>query len=397
MLLCATHLLVKDIGLPSYNFRNKGKIMNVTYDLIYFSLQPFGGISRMWMELFNQLPDADITPTFITGPAENMAQDYLEKNNFFGGNIVQEQARGFYQKIRRLGFYRNLYLMYMNLKGDEHIFHSTDYINPLISRDSLKIVTTIHDMVFWDQSDRFIRNIWYYDKVWCTYHACRTSDRVIAVSESAKQRIVAHFPWAEEKITVIYHGLNKSLLNLKLKTKKEKQILFVGGRNRHKNFDLLAEAFAVFCQDFPDWQLHIAGPNTHCFEREMKLFSDLGITNKVVDHGLVCQEKLTSLLQTSAALVIPSLNEGFNFPLLEGMAAGCPVLSSDIPVSRELGEGRARFFPANSTTDLVKQLRLLVDKPPSRKELSSNQEYARTFRWENSFAALKKVYKECLN
>jgi glycosyltransferase involved in cell wall biosynthesis len=370
--------------------------MNVTYDLIYFSLQSFGGISRMWMELFKQLPDANINPTFIIGPAENMAQDYLEQNNFFGGTVVQEEATGFYQKLRRLGFYRNLHLMGMNPKGDERIFHSTDYINPLISRKSLRVVTTIHDMVFWDQSDRFVRNIWYYDKLWCTYHACRTSDRVITVSESAKQRILVQFPWVEEKITVIYHGLDESLLNVEFKINKEKRFLFIGGRNTHKNFDLLAEAFAVFCSDYPDWQLHLVGPNAHSLEREQKLFANLDITDKVTDHGMVSQEKLTSLLQSSAALVIPSLNEGFNFPLLEGMAAGCPVLSSDIPVSRELGEGRARFFPANSKTELIKQLRLLVDNPATPQELTSNQEYARSFRWKNSFDALKKVYRECL-
>ena len=89
--------------------------MNVTYDLIYFSLQSFGGISRMWMELFKQLPDPDINPTFIAGPATNMAQDYLEHNNYFGGMVVKEEATGFYEKLRRLGFYRNLLTLYINL------------------------------------------------------------------------------------------------------------------------------------------------------------------------------------------------------------------------------------------------------------------------------------------
>jgi len=370
--------------------------MNVTYDLIYFSLQSFGGISRMWEELFKQLPDPDIDPTFIAGPAGNMAQDYLEQNNFCGGTVVREEASGFYQKLRRLGFYRNLHLMGENLKGGERIFHSTDYINPLVSRKSLKVVTTIHDMVFWDQSDRFIRNVWYYDKLWSTYHACRTSDRVIAVSESAKQRILAQFPWAEEKITVIYHGLDDSLLGVEFKPDKEKRVMFIGGRNTHKNFDLLAKSFSVFVRDYPDWQLHLVGPNDHSRDSESKLFADLKITDQVVDHGLVSQQNLAALLQTASALVIPSLNEGFNFPLLEGMAAGCPVLSSDIPVSRELGEGRARFFPTDSQARLVDQLRLLADSPPTTEELLSHQEYARSFRWNNSFNALKQVYRECL-
>lgn len=370
--------------------------MNVTYDLIYFALQSFGGISRMWMELFKQLPDPDIDPTFIVGPADNMAQDYLEQNNYFGGKVVRENASGFYQKIRRLGFYRNLHLLGQNGKGGERIFHSTDYINPLISKKSLKVVTTIHDMVFWDQSDRFVRNIWYFDKLWSTYHACLSSDRVITISESAKQRILAQFPWAEDKITVIYHGIDSSLLNVDIKTDKKKRFIFIGQRNAHKNFNILAEAFAVFCREYPDWQLHLIGPNAHSRENERALFANLGIADKVLDHGLIDQKELTELLQSSAALVIPSLNEGFNFPLLEGMAAGCPVLSSDIPVSRELGEGRARFFPTHSKEELVRQLRSLADSPPSHQELVLTQQYARSFRWNNSFNKLKQVYEQCL-
>jgi glycosyltransferase involved in cell wall biosynthesis len=369
--------------------------MKVTYDLIYFALQPFGGISRMWMELFKQLPDPEIDPTFIVGPAENVAQEYLEKNNFYGGAVQREEAKGFYQKLRRLGFYRNLHLMGENLKSGDHIFHSTDYINPLIARKSLKIVTTIHDMVFWDQSDRFIRNTWYYDKLWSTYHACKISKRIITVSESAKLRILAQFPWAEEKIRVIYHGLDDTLLSVGLEPNKQKRILFIGGRNTHKNFELLAKAFSIFILDYPDWQLHLVGPNENSRDDEHMLFSNLEIKDHVIDHGLVSQKTLTSLLQTAAALVIPSLNEGFNFPLLEGMAAGCPVLSSDIPVSRELGGGRARFFPVKSETKLIEQLRFLADNPPTINELSSNQQYAQSFRWKNSFNALKQVYAEC--
>ena len=53
-------------------------------------------------------------------------------------------------------------------------------------------------------------------------------------------------------------------------------------------------------------------------------------------------------MKNASALVIPSLNEGFNFPLLEALAAGCPVLSSDIPVSKEIGANHATYFSNNA-------------------------------------------------
>jgi len=371
--------------------------MQVTYDLIHFALTRFGGISRMWMELFKRLPDPEIDVTFIAGPAENLVQDYLEKNDFFEGTVVREQASGFYQKFRRLGFYRNLHLLKLNFGNSKgRIFHSTDYINPLFARKSLKVVTTIHDMVFWDQKDRFRKNIWYYDKVWCTYHACRFSDQIITVSEAAKQTIVKQFPWAEGKITVIYHGLEASLLDVPLIENKEKRFLFIGSRNGHKNFELLVKAFSEFICDHPDWQIHLTGPNELSLDQEVKLFAGLEISDKIVDHGLVAQEELVSLLQSAGALVITSLNEGFNFPLLEAMAAGCPVLSSDIPVSRELGEGHVEFFSPHSVSELLEKLRQLADNPPPPAQLLKSQNYARSFMWEKSFESLKSVYRDCL-
>jgi len=371
--------------------------MHITYDLIHFSLVPYSGISRMWMELFRQLPDPEIDPTFLVGPAENLAQDDLEEAAYRGGKVVRETASGFHKKLRRLGIYRSLHLMKQNLQGGERIFHSTDYINPLLARRSLKLVTTICDMVFWDQEDRFVRNIWYYDKLWSTYHACRMSEQVITISEAAKQRIVHYFPWAEEKVSVVSLGIDDSLMTTSLAPEKKKQFLFVGGRNGHKNFDQLARSFAVFSRDYPDWELHLVGPNAHSRDREMNYYSELGISDRVIDHGLVAQKKLVQLFLTSGAVVIPSLNEGFNLPLLEGMAAGCPVLSSKIPVSQELGKNHARYFSPHFDDELIDQLRLLADAPPGIEQLSETQKYARSYHWKNSFETMKSVYKKCLS
>jgi|APSaa5957512535_1039671.scaffolds.fasta_scaffold54102_1 glycosyltransferase involved in cell wall biosynthesis len=371
--------------------------MLVTYDLIHYSLVPFSGISRMWMEIFKQLPDPEIDPSFLVGPADNIAQDDLENNNFRGGIVVREKASGFHQKLRRLGFYRNFHLMNQNLQRGDRIFHSTDYINPLLARKSLKLVTTICDMVFWDQKDRFVRNIWYYDKLWCTYHACRISDQVLTISEAARQRILHYFPWAEEKVSVVHLGLDESLFKTTLVPNKKKRFIFVGGRNGHKNFDQLARAFASFSLDYPDWELHLVGPNSHSLEREEKFYLELGISDKVFDHGLVDQADLVKLLLTAGALVIPSLNEGFNLPLLEGMAAGCPVLSSDLTVSKELGKNHAQYFSPHLDSELLALMRQLADTPPTLEELSESQKYARTYRWENSFETIKTAYRKCLS
>lgn len=371
--------------------------MNVIYDLIFFSKERFGGISRMWMEYFKLLPGSPITPTFLVAPAHNLAQQYLEERRYFGATVVNRDPRGLARKLEMLGFFRTLQLTALGARHRNAVFHSTDYINPLVRKTSLKAVTTIHDMVFWDQADRFDRNIWYWDKRWCTYHALRASDRVITVSQSSKRSIVDRFPWAERKIVVIPHGLDDTVRETPFAERREKRFLFIGGRNPYKNYDLLVRAFAGFAPAFAGWELHVVGENAYTGEAERKRYRELGIEDRVVDHGLVPQDRLVRLIAESAAVVIPSLNEGFNFPLLEALGAGTPVLSSDIPVSREIGDRFARYFPATSVRGLLSEMVELAKAPPPRDHLMAAREHARSFSWRRSFDALNRVYEECLD
>ncbi|MSO54323.1 MAG: glycosyltransferase family 1 protein [Rhodospirillales bacterium] len=371
--------------------------MNVVYDLVFFAKEPFGGISRMWMELFRRIPGSPVDPAFIVGPSDNLAQKYLESQRYLGGRVEHEPRVGFFGKLALLGAWRSLKLLTLNRRVGADIFHSTDYINPLVTWGSIKIVTTIHDMVFWDQADRFTKNIWFWDKRWSTYHALRVSDRVVTVSEASRDRIVARFPWAARKIAVIPHGLDDSFRRVAIRQTKDKRFLFIGSRNCYKNFDLLVDAFARFSRDLPDWTLHVVGENASSRAGEAELYRRLGISDKIVDHGLIGQADLVDLMSRVGAIVIPSLNEGFNFPLLEAMGAGAPVVSSDIPASRELGEGHVRFFPMHSVDSLVTALRDVAERPPSTAQLLAAQAHARSFTWDRSFTRLVEVYESVLS
>lgn len=368
--------------------------MDVIYDLNYLGKEGFGGISRMWMELFRRLPQTPIRPAFIAGPSKNKTRSFLEENSFFGGEVIPE--RPLWPKVSRFWFYRTLRLLSVNRRPVPAIFHSTDFINPIWHRKGLKLVTTIHDMVFWDQRSRFRKNVDYFSSVASIVHSLKVSDRVITVSHAAKASILKRFPSVESKIAVIYHGLHESFRRVELSPKREKALLFLGARNYHKNYDLLLEAFAQFVKRRPEWRIWAVGENAHLKAQEEAKYARLGIAEKIVDHGMIPEAKLMELFARAGALVIPSLNEGFNFPLLEGMAAGIPILSSNIPVSCELGCDFVRYFSPTSADELLAQLERLESDPFPERQLADAQAHARTFTWDESMRKLVDVYFDCV-
>ena len=371
--------------------------IKIIYDLIFFAREKYGGISRMWHEIFKLLPKTNFKITFISGTANNMVQDYLEKNNFFGHDTIVESSNKLEKKFRIFSFYRSFKIYFILAKkkySEGYIFHSTDYINPIIKPKNIKIITTIHDMVFWDQSEKFKITIDYLDRKFAITNSIRVSDKIITVSNTSKKAIIKQFPKAINKIEVIYHGLNKDFLNIKFCKIKRKSFLFLGSRNNYKNLDLLLEAFSIFIKNKPDWTLELIGENSHSNSKEKILYKRLGIQENVKDYGFVNNSKIINILQTTGAIIIPSFNEGFNFPLLEGLASGAPVLSSNIPVSIELGKQFVKYFSPNSVDELLGLMNNLDQDNLDTNLLINGQAYAQTFTWKNSFDKLSNLYSE---
>lgn len=369
--------------------------MKVYYDLNYFSKEQFGGISRVWMEYFRQLPKSPIEPIFFSVQSRNFTHDFLEKKNYYNAIVYKERNFRKIHRIKRWAFYRNWKYTFSNQLKDG-IFHSTDYICPMIKQKKLKVVSTIHDMVFFDEKLLFKKTIDYYDKVWSIRHAINISDRVIVPSESTKKSILNYFPKSESKIRVNYWGIHASISNKLITKEKEHYFLFIGARNCYKNYRLLLKSFALFLKDNPHWKLYVVGENDGTKDGERALYHALGIADNIVDFGYVNQDILTNLIMRTSGVVIPSFCEGFNFPLLEAMALGAPVFSSDIPVSRELGKHYVQYFSPHSVSSLLILMIAAVKEPVNHRLLLDAQRYAHTFTWNKSFSNLVNIYDECL-
>lgn len=222
---------------------------------------------------------------------------------------------------------------------------------PVIRRSSLKSVVTIHDLGFEYLSEyhQFPQKL-YLDKA--TKFAARYATQLIAVSRATKRDLIKRFDVPEEKITVVYEGVDQEKFKVqssKLKTEEVKRkydirgdyILFVGTIQPRKNLRRLVEAFSKIANK--DLELVIVGRPGWMFEEIYSAPHDFGVEERVKFLGHVEDEDLADLYRGASCFVLPSLYEGFGLPVLEAMASGIPVVTSCTSSLPEVGGDAAVY------------------------------------------------------
>jgi len=208
-------------------------------------------------------------------------------------------------------------------------------------------ITTIHDLrpftKFWDRSN-LKRELF---KL-LLKRALKYSKTIITISKTVEIELKSMFNIEDKKIKVIYRFIDDKFINVNLKQKpilNKPYILFVGNRKKHKNLSGLIKAFSLV-KDKLDHMLVIAGSKDKQYDEVDELKKDLNIEDRVVEFISPDDDVIINLYQNADLFVFPSFFEGFGLPPLEALACNCPVISSNIPVLKEiLGDEIACFNP----------------------------------------------------
>lgn len=257
--------------------------------------------------------------------------------------------------------------------GPVDIFHSSDWTQP---PSKAKKVTTFHDLIPIKYPD------WSHPKIIEVFKRRlklveREIDIVIAVSESTKKDLmkISHIP--PEKIKVIYEGVEeyfkpqsqeeigkfKSKYNL-----PDKFVLAVGGVGKRKNIDRIKEASKGY-------NLIILGQDIQ-----------------------IQREELPLLYSSAGCLVYASLYEGFGLPVLEAMACGTPVITSDTSSMPEVGGEAAVYVDPLSVENMQKKLKIIFnDKELRENMVKKGLERAKQFSWEKAAHDTAAVYRKLVN
>jgi glycosyltransferase involved in cell wall biosynthesis len=370
--------------------------MRIFYDHQVTSLQDAGGISRYYFDLVQALPDLDaaggrVSPELLLGFNRSVLP--------FSSLEPRARVTSFASAIRpgplRYAVNEALTAAVAPLRGRVDVYHATyQRLLPSIRYDA--VVVTHHDST----PDRFPH---LFPDAAAIHARLRKvyarADQIICISESCRQDLLHYFPIALEKTVVIHHGFSalpaagedeRSTMPC-----EQPYLLYVGSRAAYKNFPSLLRALAQ--QANKDVHLVAAGGGPFSVA-DLAEISRLRLTERVHLLPRVSETQLADLYRNAALFVYPSLYEGFGFPPLEAMSAGCPALVSCAAALPEICGDAAFYFDPASVDDLAAALaRLLVDDTVRLSKLALGLEQVKRYTWHRTAAETLAVYRAALD
>ncbi|CBH50039.1 glycosyltransferase family 4 protein [Prescottella equi] len=281
----------------------------------------------------------------------------------------------------------------------DQVLHYVADTGPLISTRSPSVVTVHGVASKWVEGVRKPRA----ERVWRARvgAAIRRTDRTITVSESSADDIADVFGVDRESISVILHGIDcakfiqpRTLSKEIAEKVPDEYLLYVGNIEPRKNLVELVESMSRGPLADVGMPLLIAGKPAWDAEESMAAIT---ASDHVRYLGFVSEDDKIALMQRCTAFVFPSKYEGFGFPVLEAMAAGAPVITSQRGALLEVAG------PAMVTADIDRDsIALAVAAALSDNEWLTNarkrgRAWASTFSWDKSVEAHVEVYRSVVN
>lgn len=258
--------------------------------------------------------------------------------------------------IRLSRFWTQVGLALATWQNQIDILFIPAHVIPFLKKPSVPVVVTVHDLrtEFLPQHSSMIQKL-YLNRL-TEWFRSKLATHIIAVSESTKRDIVDRLGIRPEKITVIYEGYDPMSYNQAKKADHaeiervrnkyqcgEKYLFFIGTIQPRKNLVRLIEAYAQSSAINSGIELVLAGQKGWMAEAVYQKPVELGIEKHVRFLDYVDVADSPYLYAGAQAFVFPSLYEGFGLPILEALACGTPVLTSDIASMPEVGGGLAVY------------------------------------------------------
>ena len=229
---------------------------------------------------------------------------------------------------------------------------------------------------------------------------------VTTPSHFSQREVTRLYPWLRDRIFVTPNAVKSAFYPRPSaeveQVKKAFDIsapyfLFVGTPQPRKNVARVIEAFLSATHGLEHVQLVIAGKSTSTLERLRRSHHAALASGRIIATGYVSDDALACLYSGCVALVFPSLYEGFGIPVLEAMACGAPVITSNATALPEAAGEAALLVDPEDTAGIAAAMRRVLDAPDLRAALRARGfAHARQFTWARTARATAEAYQAAL-
>ena len=236
----------------------------------------------------------------------------------------------------------------------------------------------------------------------------RAANRIATVSEFSKADIARTFNYPENKVDVVYNGVNQVFSPVDESEARATRQQFTGGRpyfvyigslHKRKNIGNMLRAFNAFRKDDPEeHKLVIVGAPMFGSGDIRKVFGSMEYKNDVLIMGRQYGEVLRTLVASSRALLLVSHFEGFGIPIIEAMQCDVPVITSNVASMPEVAGDAALLAAPDSVDQIVEAMRRIAGDHGLRESLIRKGRQQRLrFSWDKTAERLWHSMEKCLS
>jgi len=322
-------------------------------------------------------------------------KDLPEESEYFKYKVLPGKGMWIIRKLTP-------YLLFSKMKPD--IFFTPSHYVPLFS--PMPRICSIMDLGFLNFSTQFKKLVLWQLKLWSAY-SIFVSKSVIAISNSTKEDIVRHYPFASGKTYVTHLAYDSSKYNVNVPEKdvrriKEKYtivddyILFLSTLKPSKNIEGLINAFKQVRSKYPKITLVIGGKKGWMYESIFQKVQNLGLEKNIIFTGFIDEKDKPALFKGAKLFVLPSFWEGFGLDILNSLACGIPVVVSKAGSLPEVAGKSGIYINPNDSSDIAKGINkvLSMGNLEYNKIVQEGLMQARKFSWEKTARETLKILEE---
>lgn len=265
--------------------------------------------------------------------------------------------------------------------GELDLLHSTDYA--YLPRRCPCATFTLHDLAFLRNPD------WY--RVGDPRLLRRFVDRelagsraVLTVSETTRNDLLEHYDLDEESVFVTPCAADSAFFDFEAAEFSRRRVLCIGTLEPRKNQLGLLRAFEQVAEGIPTASLVFVGRSGWLDDEFREALRRSEFRSRIAWKGMLSEADLAAEIEAASVIAYPSFFEGFGLPVVEGMAAGRAVLTSDLGAMKESAQDAALLVDPHTQTSLAEGLAtLLTDERVHRDFARRGRERARRFTWED--------------